>query len=272
MRLTVWQEETDHIIYAGALGWSNFGKLIMIEFETYHENLEIDDSDIVTGMTDRHVVEWTANESPDVCKNIFIHHQLVNPLNELKSEAANYGFNLCVCSGYRSFAQQASIWNGKLSGQRDVLGSNGKVLRLEGLSDLQKIEAILRWSALPGASRHHWGSDIDVFDGAAMPNNYQLRLVPEETIEGGMFAPMHAWLDKKLDSNNGFFRPYNIDNGGLAPERWHLSYAPIARNFANLLTPELIKSCLMTHKISLHTTVIKNLYEIYRRFISDDIS
>ena len=85
----------------------------MIEFEINHKNLEIDDSDIVTGMTDRHVVEWTAYESPGVCKNIFIHHQLVNPLNELKSEAAKEGFNLCVCSGYRSFSQQASIWNGK---------------------------------------------------------------------------------------------------------------------------------------------------------------
>ena len=31
--------------------------------------------------------------------------------------------------------------------------------------------------------------------------NYQLRLVPEETSEDGVFRPMHAWLDKILDSN-----------------------------------------------------------------------
>ena len=244
----------------------------MIEFETNFENPSVYDGDIATGRTNRHVVEWTANESTIVSRKIFIHHQLVNPLNELKLEAAKYGFDLCVCSGFRSYDQQATIWNEKLSGRRDVLNSNGKALNLKGLSDYQKIEAILRWSALPGASRHHWGSDVDVFDGASIPNNYQLRLVPEETMEGGMFAPMHTWLDKKLDSNNGFFRPYGSDNGGLAPERWHLSYAPIAKHFAHLLTPELIKNCLIAHKISLHDAVIDNFQEIYRRFVLNEIS
>ncbi|MBV33778.1 MAG: peptidase [Porticoccaceae bacterium] len=247
-------------------------QLNMIEFDTNFENPSIDDGDIATGRTNRHVVEWTANESTIISKKIFIHHQLVNPLNELKLEAAKYGFDLCVCSGFRSYDQQATIWNEKLSGRRDVLSGNGKVLNLAGLSDYQKVEAIMRWSALPGTSRHHWGSDIDVFDGAAIPTNYQLRLVPEETSEDGVFGPMHAWLDKIIDSKNGFFRPYNCDNGGLAPERWHLSYAPIATHFARLLTPELIKNCLMMHKISLHATVIENFHEIYRRFVSNYVS
>ncbi len=34
---------------------------------------------------------------------------------------------------------------------------------LQRSSEQQKLSAILRWSALPGASRHHWGCDFDVF-------------------------------------------------------------------------------------------------------------
>ena len=32
-----------------------------------------------------------------------------------------------------------------------------------------RIDAILCWSALPGGSRHHWGTDCDVIDAAALP-------------------------------------------------------------------------------------------------------
>ena len=37
---------------------------------------------------------------------------------------------------------------------------------------------ILEWSALPGASRHHWGSEFDVFDLAALPEGYRVQLLP----------------------------------------------------------------------------------------------
>ena len=43
-----------------------------------------------------------------------------------------------------------------------------------------RVETILLWSALPGASRHHWGSDIDVADGHVMARGYQPQLVVGE--------------------------------------------------------------------------------------------
>ncbi|NIM47861.1 MAG: D-alanyl-D-alanine carboxypeptidase family protein, partial [Gemmatimonadales bacterium] len=86
----------------------------------------------------------------------------------------------------------------------------------------------LRWSALPGASRHHWGTDLDVYDLAARPEGYEVELIPEEVDAGGMFGPLHEWLDGRIaaDAAFGFFRPYERDRQGVAPERWHLSYAP----------------------------------------------
>jgi len=32
----------------------------------------------------------------------------------------------------------------------------------------EKIASILRWSALPGTSRHHWGTDLDIIDAKAL--------------------------------------------------------------------------------------------------------
>ena len=101
---------------------------------------------------------------------------------------------------------------------------------MASLSAEQQLHAILRFSAIPGTSRHHWGTDLDVFDAAALPQDYQLQLSPQEVAPGGMFDPLHCWLDQRMAAGevHGFFRPYGQDRGGVAPERWHLSYAPMA--------------------------------------------
>ncbi len=40
---------------------------------------------------------------------------------------------------------------------------------LASSAEAERVAAILVWSALPGASRHHWGTDCDVIDAAALP-------------------------------------------------------------------------------------------------------
>jgi len=42
------------------------------------------------------------------------------------------------------------------------------------------VRAILHWSALPGASRHHWGTEIDVIDRAALADGRKAQLIPAE--------------------------------------------------------------------------------------------
>ncbi len=49
---------------------------------------------------------------------------------------------------------------------------------MAALSDLEKCKAMLRWSAVPGASRHHWGTEIDIFDPDLLPENTPLLLEP----------------------------------------------------------------------------------------------
>lgn len=148
-----------------------------------------------------------------------------------------------------------------------MLDSNGVPLDYSTLTPKEIVYAILRWSALPGASRHHWGSDIDVYDSSRIPEDYKVQLVPAESEAGGVFEDFHLWLDVNIEQFH-FFRPYAHDLGGIAPERWHLSYAPLANEFQEALTYELLEETIAKTEIELRSIILKELPEIYQRFIN----
>jgi LAS superfamily LD-carboxypeptidase LdcB len=198
-----------------------------------------------------------------------VHEDVVEPFLQLKREARTAGFELEIFSGFRDFDRQLGIWNRKASGEQAVLDSNAEPIDIGTLSERELAFAILRWSALPGASRHHWGTDLDVFDAAAKPADYEIELVPEEVNSGGMFGPFHDWLDGRLAAGTacGFFRPYERDQKGVAPERWHLSYSPVAAKNEQLLTTAIVRDTIQRADIELKEVVMENLDEIYERFV-----
>ncbi len=163
----------------------------------------------------------------------------------LQHDAAAAGFELAIASSFRSFSRQLAIWNGKACGARPVHDDQGRPVTLAGLAPEEQVHAILRYSALPGTSRHHWGTDLDVFDAAALGPGAQVRLEPDEVAPGGVFDSLHCWLDERMAAgrSHGFYRPYAVDRGGVAPERWHLSYAPLARDCGRQLGAGLLRAC-----------------------------
>jgi len=196
-----------------------------------------------------------------------IHSSALESFLKLKKSASDAGFDLKVISSHRSFSAQEKIWNTKALGKRTLLDSQGIALDYEKLSKEEIMYAILRWSALPGASRHHWGTDLDVYDGNALPSkDYQVQITPEEA--DGIFGEFHRWLDQKIANHEsfGFFRPYARDLGGVAPERWHLSYAPLSAGFQELMTPTLLEEAISQSNIELKDLVLENITEIYNRF------
>lgn len=199
-----------------------------------------------------------------------VHPALVAPFEALRADAARAGFELKIVSGFRGFDRQLAIWNAKASGRRKLLDSCGEEVCFDQLSEAQLLDCILRWSALPGASRHHWGSDIDVYDAAAVPADYAVQLSPQEVDAGGPFAPLHEWLDRQFANGAcyGFFRPYAEDRGGIAPERWHLSYAPLAARCESGLSVERLRDTLMHADILLKDRVIAQLEELYARYVA----
>ena len=163
----------------------------------------------------------------------------------LQEDAREAGFELAIASSFRSYSRQLAIWNGKASGQRGVHDDAGQGVDMAALPVSGQLHAILRYSAIPGTSRHHWGTDLDIYDAGALPGAYKLQLSPAEVAAGGMFDALHCWLDQRMAAgeSHGFFRPYAHDRGGVAPERWHLSYAPISQSCQGELTAAALLDC-----------------------------
>ena len=115
------------------------------------------------GLDDQHVVDVALGDTA----SFKIHRDLVGPLAAMRQAAQKEGFDLAVASGYRSFDRQRAIWNAKANGGRPVLDKNENPLDIDALDAVDLLKAILHWSALPGGSRHHWGSDFDIYDAGA---------------------------------------------------------------------------------------------------------
>lgn len=192
----------------------------------------------------------------------------------LQGDARAAGFDLAIASSFRSYARQLVLWNGKACGERPVHDDAGTQIDMSCLAPAQQLHAILRFSAIPGSSRHHWGTDVDVFDAAALPEGYQLQLSPAEVAPGGLFDPLHCWLDERIEQgkSHGFFRPYGSDRGGVAPERWHLSYAPLAEVHSAAVTSELLCACWKdadrADELLLQHELEANLAEIFARYVA----
>ncbi len=215
----------------------------------------------LTGRTREHIVELA--DPP--CS---LHHAVVEPFLALRAGARAAGIDLVPVSSFRDFARQLAIWNGKCRGEREMRDADGKLLDAATLDDDQRVSAILLWSALPGASRHHWGTDFDAIDAAAMPAGYRPQLIGEEFAPGGVFARLGAWLDAHA-ARFGFFRPYGTWRGGVQPEPWHLSYAPVANQAMRQFSAATLAAVLQGAELDAGAAVQRRLPEIYARYVSN---
>ena len=142
-------------------------------------------------------------DCPDFVKvdGYIVDKLILEDYNKLKESLAKFGFALRIESAYRPFERQLSIWNRKASGELKLLSAEG--LPMERPTDEEDLMyAILTWSALPGASRHHLGTDLDVVDGNACPAGYEVELTPAEC--DGMFRPFHEKLTELMGAGESF--------------------------------------------------------------------
>jgi LAS superfamily LD-carboxypeptidase LdcB len=196
-----------------------------------------------------------------------LHPQAVTPFLNLRRAAAADGMDLEPLSGFRDFDRQLTIWNGKFCGERPMLDVDGVRLDTLALSPMERVEAILLWSALPGASRHHWGTDLDVADRNAVPGQYQIKLTREEFAPGGPFAPLDLWLEIHAP-RFGFFRPFKGERSGVQPEPWHLSFAPTAEKARRLLSPAVLRTAIEGAPLQGKAAVLKRLEEFHARYVA----
>lgn len=137
---------------------------------------------------------------------------------EMKKAASADGIQLKIVSSYRNFDRQAAIFERKYLKYTDE----------DGMEPLDAIEKIIEYSTIPGTSRHHWGTDIDIIDGAVRrPKNVLL----EENFEGtGVFFKLKKWMDENAEKF-GFYLVYPDTEGrkGFYYEPWHYSYKPLSK-------------------------------------------
>lgn len=157
--------------------------------------------------------------------------------DRMKKAAKESGFNIHVISSYRSFSHQNGIWERKY-----------KNFRQQGLSHQKTIEKIIEYSTIPGTSRHHWGTDLDIIDSTkGIPSN---PLSETHFNEGGRWRKFKLWLDNHSEEF-GFHLVYTDKPGrkGFAYEPWHFSYKPLSCEMLNAYQSLDLKQILQTHQL-----------------------
>ncbi|MBI2631188.1 M15 family metallopeptidase [Candidatus Nomurabacteria bacterium] len=149
---------------------------------------------------------------------MYLRQEAYDAFLKMSAAAKLDGIKLRIASATRNFDYQKVIWDNKWSGATLVDGENLAESITGGPERFQKI---LEYSAAPGTSRHHWGTDIDVY--YAIPAFF----------ETGKGKKIYDWLVVNAPTF-GFCQVYNEKGtdqfAGYHEEKWHWSYLPLARN------------------------------------------
>ncbi len=181
-------------------------------------------------------------------KNTFI------AMEKMRKAALLDGVKIKVVSGFRDFERQKQIWNRKFK----------KFTTENNLSDLDAIKEIIRFSTIPGTSRHHWGTEIDVIDEDF--KNEKNLLISNKYEDGGIFEKLKKWMDNN-SQKFGFYLTYdnNINRKGFEYEPWHYSYLPESKRY--------LKSFLKIDIVEIISKVDIEGKELFNeKFISDYIN
>ena len=152
---------------------------------------------------------------------------------KMEAAAKRDGIYLKIVSAYRGFERQKLIWNNKYE----------KFTNDFSLEPEKAISEIIRFSTVPGTSRHHWGTDIDIIDGN-FPDEENV-LVSEKFEKDGLFYKVKNWLDNN-SKNFGFYLTYTNDKNrkGFEFEPWHYSYKPVSVKYYRALIKTDLKKII----------------------------
>ncbi|MBP7821566.1 MAG: M15 family metallopeptidase [Saprospiraceae bacterium] len=138
--------------------------------------------------------------------------------------AKKEGLQLKIISATRNFEQQKKIWEDKWTGVT-LIGENENLSKTT-VDPVARAKRILEYSSMPGTSRHHWGTDIDI---NSLNDSY---------FQKGEGKKVYAWLQKNA-SKFGFCQPYTpktkLRPNGYNEEKWHWTYTPLSSQYLTLI-------------------------------------
>jgi LAS superfamily LD-carboxypeptidase LdcB len=152
-------------------------------------------------------------------KDLYLLREVYAAFVAMHKAARRDGVSLVIVSAARNFKDQKRIWERKWTGAQLVDGRN---LAKTIPDPVARARAILKYSAMPGTSRHHWGTDIDI------------NSVEPAYFKSGKGAKEFAWLAANA-RRFGFCQTYTPKGKarphGYEEEPWHWSYCPIANRY-----------------------------------------
>ena len=168
---------------------------------------------------DSNFVKMKDTHTGGSAKGAYLQKEAYEAFIQMYEAAKAAGVSLTILSATRNFDYQKGIWERKWTGTTKVGGKN---LATAVPDPEERARTILRYSSMPGTSRHHWGTDIDL---NAFENSY---------FASGKGLKEYTWLQENA-SKYGFCQPYTAKSedrpNGYEEERWHWSYMPIAGKY-----------------------------------------
>jgi zinc D-Ala-D-Ala carboxypeptidase len=141
---------------------------------------------------------------------------------KMYNAAQKAGFKLVIISATRNFENQKRIWENKWTGKTPL---EGGIKGNEIVSEEDRALKILKYSSMPGTSRHHWGTDIDI---NSLENTY---------FESGDGKKLYTWMQENA-SKFGFCQTYSTLGSdrktGYQEEKWHWTYMPVSRRLTHI--------------------------------------
>jgi LAS superfamily LD-carboxypeptidase LdcB len=148
--------------------------------------------------------------------NMYLRKDAYKAFVKMHDAALKDGVTLTILSAFRSFNEQKGIWEGKWTGRVLYYGKN---IATSYPDPVERSKYVLKYSSMPGTSRHHWGTDMDM-------NSMELAYYKSEAGK-----KMYNWLTENA-SKFGFCQPYTAKDSsrltGYEEEKWHWSYYPIS--------------------------------------------
>lgn len=182
----------------------------------------------------------TGKFSPDTCTgfvriadiysarpDMYMQSEAYEAFLKMAEAAATDSLSLCILSATRNFDYQKEIWEAKWTGRMLLDDEVNAATSYPG--GKERALKILEYSAMPGTSRHHWGTDIDL---NSLDNAY---------FDSDGLA-LYGWLVANA-SKYGYYQTYTAIGPerpyGYNEEKWHWSYLPLSRYYTHKLADYL---------------------------------
>jgi zinc D-Ala-D-Ala carboxypeptidase len=155
---------------------------------------------------DARFVKLPANQTVSSERSYYLLKEVADSLSRMIQAAKKEGISIRVISASRNFTDQKFIWERKYEARKSKFRTEAELAA-----------DILKYSSMPGTSRHHWGTDFDI--NSLEPAYYTT----------GKGAKEYAWM-KAHAGEYGFCQVYNnkVNRTGYNDEPWHWSFMPLS--------------------------------------------